>query len=67
MIINVKRIKLNRCEAEGCRRKATVIAANSESGKVGAFCEPCGDHFAERTNPEYTVNCPNCECHFGVN
>lgn len=64
------------CEYEGCERPATEIAAGRKSysecsekrhGGVGVYCSVHALMVADEGRPEYTVDCPNCGCAFGVN
>lgn len=64
------------CAYEGCDKPATHVAQGRsragfhEPGRhpdVAAYCETRADAVAGEGSPEYTVDCPNCSCQFGVN
>ncbi len=64
------RTKLSeKCEYEGCRKKAIGFARGRkpEHRNVGSYCENHCEVVAEEDSPEYREMCPNCECMFGVN
>ena len=68
--IKVKTLKGRRCEYEGCRKRARVVAGEVNAvGGVGVYCD---DHYQialERANTfslEHIVECPNCGCAVGV-
>lgn len=53
---------------ERCKEKeATQKAHNRATGITFEVCEKCAEIVADVENPEYVVNCPNCNCKFGVN
>ena len=58
----------DKCQFEGCRKKATHIA--SGRNKYPGVKLYCGTHayiVADDDNPEYIDCCPNCHCYFGTN
>ena len=70
----MKRInETSKCEYPGCEEKATTLAAYVEQRymgsvlKVGRFCAEHAELVAGHHSPEYVAECPNCQCHFGVN
>ena len=60
-----------KCDWKGCNKPATAIAAGKPNDRndesVGKYCEDHAETVAYASNPEYIVNCPNCDCRFGVN
>lgn len=68
MIIKIEGI----CQMEDCNKPATHIASGRQlypGGHPDPACY-CGDHsidIADERSPEYNVECPNCNCLFGVN
>jgi len=63
------------CAFEDCEKPAEFIACGRESydeDRPGHFKPACycREHMAEvidERSPEYTAECPNCKCMFGVN
>jgi translation initiation factor 2 beta subunit (eIF-2beta)/eIF-5 len=57
------------CEYANCNEKATQIAYDRDTGVVLVICTEHAKDVVEYTrySPEYAVNCPNCDCYFGVN
>ncbi len=60
------------CQYENCNKPATTIACGHCRANIGHPIPACycDDHAAKVGNegsPEYTVDCPNCGCRFGVN
>ena len=65
-----------KCSFEDCTESATNLACgrywtqyNTKKGHPTPawYCEKHADEVAEESDPEYTENCPNCGCRFGVN
>ena len=62
------------CQYKGCRKKAVEIASGRETYIENDPGHPtpalyCEDHAAivsDEQFPEYIVECPNCQCKFGV-
>jgi hypothetical protein len=63
------------CQFEGCSKPAEYIACGRESfieekpGHPNAACY-CEEHMSlivDERFPEYSIDCPNCGCRFGVN
>ena len=68
--------KGQKCEWRGCEEDAVVLACGRkdywDSGeyrhpKVGVYCMDHSLTVEKEGYPEYTVECPNCGCGFGVN
>ena len=65
------------CEFKGCMKRAEFLAQGRKNylskndktrhAEVGVFCEEHAVSVQEEGNPEYTTECPNCACLFGVN
>lgn len=53
------------CAWKGCRKAATVLA--SGIGQIDWYCDDHAGEVADCGNPEYVVQCPNCDCYHGVN
>jgi hypothetical protein len=58
--------KFHVCEVKGCRKKARCIAFDRVARTLGTYCVEHGEQIAQRGGPEYDVQCPACNCHFGV-
>ena len=63
-----------RCRFEDCKEKATHIASGSATSLnpehhpvPNIYCEKHAYIIADEHTPEYTTDCPNCGCKFGVN
>ncbi len=52
------------CDWLGCEKRATTIAAKSETGPVGHYCIWHAHLAAE--GGKYKARCPQCGCRFGV-
>jgi hypothetical protein len=59
--------KGTKCEWKGCRKNAIVLAWDNVDKVLLLCCEDHAYEAADRGHPEYVVNCPNCNCKFGVN
>ena len=57
----------DKCQWLECEDEATTIAQDREAHTLGCYCEQHALEVAERGNPEYTAECPNCFCLFGAN
>jgi hypothetical protein len=65
------------CQYENCGQPATHIACAQEAAclmagvkyrdKPRCFCQKHAEAVSVQTHPEYTCECPNCHCIFGVN
>ena len=55
------------CEWPGCLEMATDMVYNKRAMAVFHYCRHHADYVSNFDNPEYTVDCPNCGCVFGVN
>ena len=63
------------CAFAGCDKPAEFIACGRQSysedipchPKPACYCRLHADLVADERNPEYTDECPNCGCVFGVN
>jgi len=63
---------IKQCSFEGCEAIATEVACGRHDGprshpEPAIYCESHADMVAWEGSPEYTTNCPNCSCFFGVN
>lgn len=64
-----------KCAIEDCQSEAKFLACGRESydenrpghPEPACYCELHAREVAEEQWPEYTDNCPNCGCMFGVN
>jgi hypothetical protein len=60
--------RFSKCEMPGCNRKATEIATGRDRfQEISLYCEKHALVVEDDAHPEYTVECPNCNCRFGVN
>lgn len=54
-----------------CPKNAEVYARDrsdkNPKSRPKKYCKHHAEVVAHRGNPEYTVNCPRCNCLFGVN
>lgn len=67
------------CQYEDCEQPATVIACGRRAWKnddpdkdeghpiPGCYCLTHGRLVSDERAPEYTDECPNCGCMFGIN
>jgi hypothetical protein len=55
------------CQYEECTEPATHIAYGGVRHPLGVYCEPHAESVQHEDDPEYGVECPNCDCRFGVN
>lgn len=56
------------CQWPDCTAEATSIAfARRTEKKPKLYCDKHAAIAADEGGPEYEVNCPNCDCQFGVN
>ena len=61
------------CQWKGCDRPATQLACGQDDWQGGGhptpamYCEEHAGQVKDEGCPEYTVDCPNCGCRFGVN
>lgn len=63
------------CAFEGCEAPAKFIACGRDSyskevlshSVPACYCDAHMRQVADESNPEYSVECPNCGCCFGVN
>lgn len=62
-----------KCSYERCNEQATHIACGREyftdtpHHNTDCYCFLHACMVAKENSPEYTVDCPNCGCAFGVN
>ena len=60
--------KGQKCEYEDCNKPAVFLAkGRTEHPSVGVYCTVHSMMVADEDWPEYTADCPNCGCGFGVN
>ncbi len=56
------------CAYERCDKPATELACGRYAGHTqpAYYCDEHASEVVEEDTPEYAVNCPNCDCRFGV-
>ncbi len=59
--------KGQKCEWEDCKEEATVLVYWKRNDKLLRLCDYHAAIVVDDRRPEYTVDCPNCGCRFGVN
>ena len=62
------------CAFEDCDQPATVVACgrkrwDKDEGHPHAacYCRTHANEVVDEGSPEYSADCPNCGCEFGVN
>lgn len=56
----------SKCSVAGCANDATVLVADSQYSETVVCCEKHAQEIDQLSHSEYSAECPNCHCRFGV-